>query len=74
MTSHTQRRNFYRNDLEVATEKAVQALGLLQNALLHFDDFRKTQFDPETHYRNEAAELLLEALERVDEAVNIMMD
>lgn len=74
MKYNSQRRNFYKNDLDIATEKAVQALGLLQNALLHLDDFRKIQFDPQTHYRNEALDLLLEAVERVDEAVNIMMD
>jgi hypothetical protein len=74
MKYNSQRRNFYKNDLEVATEKAVQALGLLQNAMIHLDDFRKTQFDPQTYYRNEALDLLLEAVERVDEAVNIMMD
>ena len=74
MKYNSQRRNFYKNDLDIATEKAVQALGLLQNALLHYDDWPKIQFDPQTHYRNEAADLLLDAVERVDEAVNIMMD
>jgi len=74
MKYNSQRRNFYKNDLDIATEKAVQALGLLQNALLHLDDFRKIQFDPQTYYGNEAADLLLDAVERVDEAVNIMMD